>query len=49
MVFEAGETIRATAWYDNSAGNPANPDPNVDVKFGEQTFDEMMIAYFDFY
>ena len=36
----------ATAWYDNSADNPANPDPTVDVEFGEQSH-EMMIWYFD--
>lgn len=41
----AGTKIRATAWYDNSANNPANPDSTVDVEFGEQTFDEMMIGY----
>lgn len=43
----AGATLHATAWYDNSADNPANPDPTVEVRFGEQTFDEMMIGYFD--
>ena len=26
-------------------GNPANPDPTATVRFGEQTFDEMMIGY----
>ncbi len=43
-----GEKIVATAWYDNSAKNPANPDPTKTVRFGEQTTDEMMIGYFDF-
>ncbi len=28
----AGALMRATAWYDNSADNPANPDPTVDVE-----------------
>jgi len=41
----AGTILRATAWYDNSDGNPNNPDPTISVGFGEQTFDEMMIGY----
>jgi len=45
---EKGARIVATAWYDNSAKNPANPDPTKTVRFGEQTTDEMMIGYFDF-
>lgn len=43
----AGSILRATAWYDNSANNPANPDPAQEVRFGEQTWDEMMLGYFD--
>lgn len=42
-----GTVLRATAWYDNSEGNPANPDPTATVRFGEQTWDEMMIGYFN--
>ena len=41
----AGTVLKATAWYDNSKENPANPDPAAWVRFGEQTFEEMMIAY----
>ncbi len=44
-VVAAGTRLRATAWYDNTDGNPANPDPTKAVSFGEQTFDEMMIGY----
>ncbi|MFZ6656959.1 redoxin domain-containing protein [Undibacterium sp. TJN19] len=44
---EPGMRIAATAWYDNSSNNPANPDPKATVRFGEQTFEEMMIGYFD--
>jgi AhpC/TSA family len=43
----AGSRIRTTAWYDNSAKNPANPDPTQTVRYGEQTRDEMMIGYFE--
>lgn len=43
---EVGTRIKATGWFDNSDQNPSNPDPTVDVGFGEQTTDEMMIGYF---
>jgi mono/diheme cytochrome c family protein len=43
-----GAKLLATAWYDNSDKNPFNPDPTKTVRFGEQTFEEMMIGYFDF-
>ena len=40
-------TLRGEATYDNTAGNPANPNnPPVDVSAGELTTDEMMIGYF---
>jgi len=42
----AGTRVRVTGWYDNSKNNPANPDPTKMVRFGEQTWDEMMIGYF---
>ena len=45
----AGSHIVGTAWYDNSSKNPANPDPTQTVKWGEQTEDEMMLGYFEFY
>lgn len=43
---ERGSKIRCTAVFDNSANNPQNPDPTKDVRFGEQTWDEMMIGYY---
>jgi hypothetical protein len=36
-----GAKIRSTAWYDNSAANRSNPDPTIDVKWGDQTWEEM--------
>jgi hypothetical protein len=48
-LMPAGTTIRATGRFDNSKNNPANPDPSKWVRFGEQTWDEMMIGYFDYY
>lgn len=44
----AGAQLQATAWYDNSKANPWNPDPSKAVRWGHQTWEEMMIAYFDF-
>jgi Ca2+-binding EF-hand superfamily protein/mono/diheme cytochrome c family protein len=41
----AGSKVRITAVYDNSAGNPANPDPTKAVRWGPQTSDEMMVGY----
>jgi thiol-disulfide isomerase/thioredoxin len=43
----AGSKLRITAVFDNSAGNPANPDPNKTVHWGQQTYEEMMIGYFE--
>jgi len=43
----AGTTIECTAHYDNSANNPANPDPTKEVHYGEQSWDEMMFGFFD--
>jgi len=43
-----GSVVTYTAWYDNSSGNPANPDPNREVGWGEQTYDEMHLGYVDY-
>ena len=44
-----GSLIRATGWFDNSANNPANPDPTKTVRWGLQTSEEMMIGYVEYY
>jgi hypothetical protein len=44
---KAGEKLLAIAWFDNSADNPHNPDPNKTVRWGDQTSDEMMVGFFD--
>ncbi len=46
-VLPAGTRLRATGWYDNSRGNPRNPDPEAEVGYGEQAWEEMMIGFFD--
>lgn len=42
-----GAVIECSAWYDNSANNPANPDATKDVKWGPQSWEEMMIGFFN--
>ena len=44
----AGSKMEATAWYDNSANNKYNPDPSKTVGWGDQTFQEMMIGFFNY-
>ena len=42
----AGTKLCCTAHFDNSEGNPANPDPTDTVRFGPQTWHEMMIGWY---
>ena len=44
----AGSKLEATAWYDNSPNNKFNPDPSKEVRWGDQTFQEMMIGFFNY-
>lgn len=41
-----GAKLVSTAWYDNSATNPSNPDATIDVKWGDQTWEEMQYTAF---
>jgi len=43
----AGTRLTWVGYFDNSANNPRNPDPKVEVPFGEQSWEEMMIGFFD--
>ena len=47
LPLKAGTELQAVAWYDNSKANVHNPDPNVAVRWGDQTSDEMMVGFFD--
>ena len=40
-----GTIIRVTAWHDNTAALPSNPDPNQWVGWGDRTVDEMAHAW----
>ncbi|HEX2489468.1 MAG TPA: cytochrome c, partial [Blastocatellia bacterium] len=41
----AGSKIEVTAYFDNSAKNKFNPDPTQSVRYGEPTYDEMMMGF----
>ena len=43
-----GTKIRVTAHFDNSPANRANPDPKATVRWGDQTWEEMMIGFFTY-
>lgn len=47
LYLKAGTELQAIAWYDNSRNNPHNPDPDAAVRWGDQTYDEMMVGFFD--
>ncbi len=42
-----GSKLTAYASFDNSSNNLANPDPSKTVTWGEQSWDEMLLGYFD--
>jgi hypothetical protein len=45
-VLPKGTEVEVIAHYDNSANNKFNPDPSKDVRWGDQTWEEMMIGFF---
>ncbi len=48
LDFPAGTKIRCVGTFDNSAGNKHNPDPKTFVRWGDQTWEEMMIGFVTF-
>jgi hypothetical protein len=44
---KAGTLLQAVAWFDNSKNNRHNPDPDSEVRWGDQTYEEMMVGFFD--
>lgn len=44
-VLPKGTIIHVTAWHDNTANNPNNPDPNQWIGMGDRTVDEMAHAW----
>ncbi|MEJ7609532.1 MAG: hypothetical protein WKF37_25480, partial [Bryobacteraceae bacterium] len=47
IVLKPGAKISVSGWFDNSPNNPFNPDPKAEVRFGEQSWEEMCIGFFD--
>ena len=47
MSLPAGAVIECVAHFDNSPNNPDNPDPSAEVGWGDQSWEEMMIGFFE--
>jgi hypothetical protein len=45
-VLPKGTRLEVIAHYDNSPANKFNPDPTKDVRWGDQTWEEMMIGFY---
>jgi thiol-disulfide isomerase/thioredoxin len=48
LKLRAGDRVLCTAAFDNSAKNLNNPDPTKTVRWGDQTWEEMMIGYYHY-
>jgi hypothetical protein len=46
-LLKAGTHLTWVGTFDNSPNNPRNPDAAAEVRFGEQSWEEMMIGFFD--
>ncbi|MFN0108086.1 MAG: thiol-disulfide isomerase [Blastocatellia bacterium] len=48
VALPKGAKMIVTAVFDNSAKNKLNPDPTKTVRFGEPTYDEMLVGFVDY-
>ena len=48
LLLPRGSKMHVSAHFDNSAANRANPDPTASVRWGDQTWEEMMIGFFTY-
>jgi len=48
IAIPKGTKILVSGYFDNSAKNKYNPDPTKPVRFGEPTYDDMMIGWIDY-
>ena len=48
LLLPKGTKLRATAWFDNSPNNKFNPDPKSEVRWGDQSWEEMVAGFVDF-
>ena len=44
LLIREGTKLICSAWYNNTDTNPANPDPSQTVRWGDQTWEEMLVA-----
>jgi len=44
-LLPAGTVIECTAHFDNSGNNQFNPDPKAEVRWGDQSWEEMMVGF----
>jgi hypothetical protein len=47
IELKPGMKVKATAWWDNSPNNPSNPDASKEVKWGDQSWEEMLVGFYD--
>jgi hypothetical protein len=47
LPLKAGTQLLWTGYFDNSAANPRNPDPTKEVAWGDQSWEEMLVGFFD--
>jgi hypothetical protein len=45
LVVPKGTRVDVTAHWDNSANNPLNPDPTATIRWGDQSWDEMLVPF----
>ncbi len=48
LAMPKGTKLHCTAHFDNSTANRANPDPAKEVRWGDQTWEEMMIGWINY-
>ncbi|HTC34555.1 MAG TPA: hypothetical protein VK724_14340 [Bryobacteraceae bacterium] len=46
-ILPKGTLLKADATFDNSPNNRTNPNPKAAVRWGDQSWDEMMVGFFD--
>jgi hypothetical protein len=48
LLMPKGTRLQATAYFDNSRANRANPDPRAEVRWGDQSWEEMMCTWLSY-
>ena len=48
LLLPRGSKMHVSAHFDNSVANRDNPDPTATVRWGDQTWEEMMIGFFTY-